>query len=159
LLVQRLIFLFAVVGHAGDVVHRLMQGAAQGHVHFLKAAADRQQRYAAFDGGAYEGQRGGVARRVLRQRWIEHGFAIQTGIHIGRRAGEHDAVGDGQQRFKIGGSTERRDDQWRAARTFTDGGHVLELRRVIRMCANVVDARGNQNDRATHGRFLRLGFN
>ena len=46
----------AVIGVAGGFVDFLMQSAAEGHVEFLKAAADREQRQFAFDRCADEGQ-------------------------------------------------------------------------------------------------------
>ena len=56
----------AMVAPAFDLVHQLMQRAAQRHVDFLQAAADREQRHAAIDRMADQRQRGGVARRIVR---------------------------------------------------------------------------------------------
>ena len=49
---------------AGQLVHMLVQRAAQRHVQLLDAAADAQQRQAARDGAADQRQGGGIAGRV-----------------------------------------------------------------------------------------------
>ena len=65
-----------MVGEARDLVHRLVQRAAEGDVGFLEAAADREQRHAARERLGDDRQDPGVARRVERQRFIEHVLVV-----------------------------------------------------------------------------------
>ena len=57
----------AMIAPALDLVHELVQRAAQRHVDLLQAAADREQRHAAVDRMADQRQGGGVARRIVRR--------------------------------------------------------------------------------------------
>jgi len=76
-----------MVDPAGHVLHLLVQRAAQGHIQFLDAAADRQHRQAARHRRADQRQRGVVAPRVVpvgRQR-LRHAIAVRLDIAAAAR--------------------------------------------------------------------------
>ena len=82
----------AMIAPALDLVHELMQRAAQRHVDFLQAAADREQRHAAVDRMADQRQGGGVARRIVRRARPALLALIVVRLDIGRAAGQQHAV-------------------------------------------------------------------
>ena len=63
-----------MIAPAVDLVHELVQRAAQRHVDFLQAAADREQRHAAIDRVPDQRQGGGVARGIVGR--ARRGFAL-----------------------------------------------------------------------------------
>jgi hypothetical protein len=75
-----------------DLVHELMQRAAQRHIDFLQATADREQRHAAIDRMADQRQGGGIARRIVRGARPAVLALIMMRLDIGRTAGQQDAV-------------------------------------------------------------------
>ena len=81
-----------VVHAAGQFADFRMQRAAEGDVHLLQAAADAEQRHAARDAGFRQRQRQLVALDVVG---LVPGIRLgaEAGrMHIGARAGQHDAV-------------------------------------------------------------------
>jgi DNA polymerase I len=92
----------AVIDAAGQVADFRMQGAAEGDVHLLKAAADAEQRHAARDAGLDQSQRQRVAGMVVRLAARMRFMPEQARMHIGARAGEQDAVDRIKERADIG---------------------------------------------------------
>ena len=82
----------AMIAAAFDLVHELVQRAAQRHVDLLQAAADREQRHAAIDRMADQRQGGGVARRIVRRARPALLAVIVVRLDIGRAAGQQHAV-------------------------------------------------------------------
>ena len=75
---------FAVVLHARNFLHLLVQAAAQSDIDFLKAAANTQHRHTLGNAGANQWQGEGVALRVQRQFGAQHLLLEMAGMHIGR---------------------------------------------------------------------------
>ena len=98
----------AVIHHAGHLVYTLVQTAAHGHVDFLVAPADAQQRHALLHAGLDERQREVVALGVEGQAGVGHGFGKVAGVDVGGRAGQHHAIDQWQQRRNLGGLHQRK---------------------------------------------------
>src|SRR3990167_2158535 len=79
---ERLIGLLAVIEHAGDLMHLLQQGAAEGHVDLLKAATDAEHRDAGGDGLADQWQGGAIALGIVRRPGLAGRAAIMMGLDI-----------------------------------------------------------------------------
>ena len=98
-----------VVDPVRQVLQPLVQRAAQRHVQFLEAAADRQHRHAARHRGADQRQGGAVARHVLPGALGVRRAVIVAGMHVGAAAGEHDPVQPLEQGLDIRGRPVGRD--------------------------------------------------
>ena len=83
-------------------MHALRKRSAQGHVDFLKTAADAEQWHAAGPAGPHQRQRKGVALQIERQARLAHFLAEMGGMHIRRRAGEQHTIDQRQQRRDLG---------------------------------------------------------
>ena len=132
-----------------------MQRAAERDVHLLQPPADPEQRHAAFHTSLRHRQRDVVARNVVR---FVAGMrlGIEAGrMHIGARAGQHNAVDDIQQRADIGDPGRRREHQrqricnlrHRAKIAFPDHLHREPVFDAMRV-----------SDHAHHRFFHRLGL-
>jgi hypothetical protein len=86
-----------------DLLHRLMQAAAERDIDLLGAATDAEQRQAALQRLRYQRQRAPVARRIERQLRVMHVLAETARMHVRRRAGQQHAVGELQQRRHVVG--------------------------------------------------------
>ena len=150
LALQRIEHVFTVVLHARHRMHGLVQAAAQGHVHFLEAAADGEQGQLARQRGADQGQGGGVARRVLRQVGVENCFAIQASVDVRGGTGQHDAIGNLQRRVQVGVRAQRGQQQRHAAGAAQHGVQVFVLRHVPNVAAKLALAGGDENDGTAH---------
>src|SRR3990167_772487 len=82
--IERFIGLLTVIEHAGDLVHLLVQGAAEGHIDFLKAATDAEHRDACRDGLADQGQGGAIAFGIVCSTGRAGRAAIMMGLDIRR---------------------------------------------------------------------------
>ena len=91
----------AVVAPARQLVHMLVQAAAQRHVELLDAAADGQERHAAGNRAADQRQRGGVAVGVGEVALPRRRAAIESGIDVRRASGDEDAIQPVQQRLMV----------------------------------------------------------
>jgi hypothetical protein len=100
---------FAVLQPRHAVVHApwnladfRMQGAAEGDVHLLQAAADAEHRHAPGDAGLGELERDAVAPLVIRlMLGIGVGVEVRR-VHVGAGTGQEHAVDHVQQRPDIG---------------------------------------------------------
>ena len=92
----------AVVHAAGDLADFGMQRAAEGDVHLLQAAADAEDRHAAGDAGLRQRQRDVVAMDVVGLVPLMRLGLEARRMHIGPRAGQHDAIDDVEQRADVG---------------------------------------------------------
>ena len=98
-----------VVDPVRQVLQPLVQRAAQRHVQFLEAAADRQHRHAARHRRTDQRQGGAVARHVLPGAFGVRRAVIVAGMHVGAAAGEYDAVQPFEQGLDVGGRPVGRD--------------------------------------------------
>ena len=89
-----------MIAAAFDLVHELVQRATQRHVDLLQAAADREQRHAAVEAMADQGERGGVARRIVCGTFPALLAAVVMRLDIGRAAGQQHAVKRVEQAIK-----------------------------------------------------------
>ena len=82
----------AMVHPLGDLVHLLVQRAAERHVQLLDAAADRQHRHAARERLGDQPQRGGVAFQVVVLGREAVAAVVVRGMHVARAAGQQQTV-------------------------------------------------------------------
>ena len=90
-----------------DLVHLLVQRAAEGDVQFLDATADRQHRHPPRDRRADQRQRGGVAGGVVQFGRLARAASVMIRVDVARAAGHQQpikAVKHGELRL-----TQRRD--------------------------------------------------
>ena len=136
----------AMVATAFDLVHELVQRAAQRHVDLLQAAADREQGDAAVEAMADQGERGGVARWIVRGAFPALLATVVMRLDIGRAAGQQHAVQRIEQavkRFdgrlfvapKLGAN--RRDQDGQGADGMDGCPHILVANRVVPATAAV----------------------
>ena len=117
---------------AGQLADFVMERAAEGDGHLLKAAAQAEHRHATLDGSFDQGERQGVAAFVvgLMARVRLH---VETGwMHIGAPAGEQHAVNRRQQRADVGDLGHAREHQRQRAGHLGDRAEVAfacDLRR------------------------------
>ena len=81
-----------MVQHPRQLLDVLVQGPAERDVHFLEAAAYREQRHPAFEAEAHERQRGLVAMGVVQGAGTAGRDVVVAGQHVGGAAGEQEAV-------------------------------------------------------------------
>jgi len=101
----------AVVHVSGHRVHCLVQAAAQSHIDLLKTATDAQQGHSLLDASAHQGQGQRIALRVQRQAGIAYRLVKVRGVHIGRRARQHDPIHQRQQLRHLGRIGQREHDR------------------------------------------------
>ncbi len=89
---DRLCLVFSVFDISTHLVQPLVQGAAKGDVHFLKAAADAEYRHALVDGLANQRQGGSVTLGVMLGALGAGWALIVMGLDVGGRTGKQDAV-------------------------------------------------------------------
>ena len=89
---DRLIAWLAVVHHAGNLLHLLVQGAAKRHVHFLEAAADAEHRDACRHCITNQRQGSLVTMGIMGRTGLTGRAAIVMRFDIRRRASEQQAV-------------------------------------------------------------------
>jgi len=73
-------------------MHLLVQAAAEGHVHFLEAAADAEHRHAGGNRRTQQGQGGGIALRVVGGARLAGSALVMEGFDIGWRAGKQQPI-------------------------------------------------------------------
>ncbi|OEC47416.1 hypothetical protein A7D27_00370 [Pseudomonas sp. 1D4] len=89
---ERLVFRLTVVHEALDLMHLLVQRAAEGHVHFLEAPADAQHRHATLDCSTQQRQGDGIAFGVMEGAGRTGRTGIKMRFYVGRRTGEQESV-------------------------------------------------------------------
>ena len=129
--------LVLVVAHRRAVVERAFalldlggERAAERHVQLLDAAADGEQRHAVLDRLADQRQRGRVAVGIVGAVGLAGVAAIERGMHVRLRAGDHDAVDRGEQLVEIEPVAEGRHQQRKHAGAGDRGLEIL-LRRGV----------------------------
>ena len=144
-----------VVHAAGYFADFRMQRTAEGDVHFLQAAADAEQRHAAGDASFRQRQRHVVAMHVIGLM-LGVRFGLETGrMHIGARAGQHDAVDGIQERTDVGNFRRAGKHQRQRAR---DLGHRAKIPFTDHLCREAIfDAMG-VSDHADYGPSHRSTF-
>ena len=75
--IERCRLVFPVIEAAGDFFQMLVKGAAECHIHFLKAAAHGKERFAQIDDLANERDAGCVPARVLQHVFTGRRTAIK----------------------------------------------------------------------------------
>ena len=143
----------AVVGQAGGGVDGLEQGAAEGDVDLLEAAADAEDGQAGGHGLAYEGQGHGVARGIGQGGGVLLGGAVEGGGDVAGGTGEHQAVQRGQELCEVlrGGAGELGgDDEGERVGALGEGGEVFVLDGVGGVLGRGVDV-GDHADDGFHG--------
>jgi hypothetical protein len=148
----------AMVTAAFDLVHQLVQRAAQRHVDLLRAAADREQGHASLERMADQGKRGGVARRIVRCALPALLAAIVVRLDVGRAAGQQHAVQrieepverfDGRSFVAPQRGAYRRDQDGQAADSLDGRADVLVANRVMPAAAAVfLEAGRDPHERA-----------
>ena len=140
---ERLVGRLAVVHEGSDLVHLLVQAAAESHVHFLETAADAEDRNAGVDGGADQRQRGGVAVGVVEGAGLARRSTIMTGLDVRRRASEEQAVDAVQQGCLVDRLAQRRNDQRETASAVDDGTQIFVAGNVVGMKTDLLGAGGD----------------
>ena len=84
-----------------DMLQLRMQCSAIGDIDLLAAAANREQRDAAFYCIAEKIKGGGIAQRVMRRNAVPFAASVSMRFDVGRTAGQHDTVQCVQQRLSI----------------------------------------------------------
>ncbi|MNN31096.1 hypothetical protein D3C81_1447670 [compost metagenome] len=102
-----------------------MQAATEGHVHFLEAAADAEQRQPGIHRGADQRQGQVVAGRIVRSARGAVRPLVVLRLDVGRRAGEQQAVEALEQVRNVDQLGRGRDDQRQAAGANGYGAQVL----------------------------------
>ena len=115
-----------VVVLAVELVHVLVQRAAEGDVELLEAAADGEDRHALVEAGADEGQYGRVAGPVVRGVRPARAAAIAMRLDIGEATRQKEAVeAAGEIRHIHPLSAQGGDDHGQAAGAFDHGQQVF----------------------------------
>jgi glutamine synthetase len=114
----------AMVPPARQLVHMLVQRAAQRHVELLQPAADREQRRAFSYGAADQRQRGGVPVGIGKVALPRRRAAIECRIDIGQAAGDEDSVQPAEKRFRVETGAQGRDQDRDRLRT---GNHRIDI--------------------------------
>ncbi len=109
--IQRILGTLAMILIGAGFVHFLVQGAAKGHVHLLKAPADAEHRNAGLDRRADQRQGEAVAKRIMMSARFARWPTIVMWLDVGRRAGEQQAVEVFQQGRGIDQLVQCRDHQ------------------------------------------------
>jgi hypothetical protein len=94
LFIERAIRPHAVVHAPGQFTNFRMQCAAHGHVEFLKAPANAQNRLPGFDAGADQGKRHAIPAPVECAMGFRGLVAVFLRMHIGPPAGKQKPVTD-----------------------------------------------------------------
>ena len=147
----------AMIAPTIDLVHELVQRAAQRHVDLLQAATDREQRHAAIDRVPDQRQGGGVAGGIVGRAGPAF-LAVMMRLDIGRAAGQQHAVERVEQpveRVGHGGviaqfRAEGRDQDRQGADGADRGLDVLFAHRVMPAAAPVLLETGGNADERPH---------
>src|SRR5580704_11025176 len=87
----------AVIVVARDLVHLLMQGSAKGHVHFLEAPAEAQDRHSCLYGLTNQRERRRVTRGIVQGAWLARRAVVVVGLDVRKATRKKDAVQTLQQ--------------------------------------------------------------
>ena len=120
----------AMVGAARQLVHVLVQRAAERDVQLLKAAADGEQRHREIERAPDQWQGRGIAGGVQRAVRPRRRPAVVAWLDVRGAAGDHEAVELGENGVGIEPRAQRRDQEWQAAGAVDDavdvlGGHLM----------------------------------
>jgi hypothetical protein len=138
----------AVIEEARHLVQLLVQSAAESDVHLLKAAADPEHRHARVDRVTDQGQRRGIARRVVQRPGGARRTVVMMWLDVRRAAGKEQSVEPLDQLLKPELLGERGDQQRRRARRIDHRAGVLLPDHVERVTADHAPVGGNTNERA-----------
>ena len=128
----------AVVHQPRYCLHRLVQGAAEGHVELLEAATDAEQRQAEIEGGGNPGQGGGIPIPVVAGILRGPLGAVAPRRHVGVAAGEQQPIEVGRQVAGHGILPDRQDHRRQAV--LAQRGQVLVGDHVGRMALHLATA-------------------
>jgi hypothetical protein len=127
------ILVLAVIGQASLGLHSLVQRAAKGHVQFLEAAADGEQRQPRGDGRRDQRERRPVAVRVVQRAGRACGRAVAGRLDVRRTPRQQQAIDGGQHIGHVQAVGQHRDAHRQRARAVRHGGEVLLALHVERM--------------------------
>ena len=122
----------------------------QRDIHLLDAAADRQQRHAALDRLADQGQGGCVAIGIVGAVGFAGVAAIERRMHIRLRAGHHDAVDRGQEFIEVEPIAEGRHQDRKDARAGNGGFQILPGSGVPGVVVELADIGRDGDERLVH---------
>src|SRR5262249_27232309 len=83
---------FAVVHFAFDVMDLLMEGPAEGDVHFLESAADAQYGHTRGDSLADQRQRGRIPGRIVQGSRVARRSGVVMRLYVRGASGEYQAI-------------------------------------------------------------------
>ena len=136
LLVERLLWILAMIEVSGHVLQLLPQRAAEGDVDLLESAADAKHRYAGRNRARDQRQRGVVAVRIMQRAALAGLAAVMARLDIRRAAHEQQAIKSIEQLLQTEFTPDRRHDQRQAAGHVQHRSQVLLAGKVVRLLTN-----------------------
>ena len=147
---ERHLPVFPVVEKARDLVHRRVQAAAPGHVHFLQAAADGEHRHAGLHGRWQELEYRAIPVCVLPGIVRRRRAAVSLGLNVRRAASQQQAIQPVQDVRYRELPTHRRQHDREGAGAVDDGVQVAVAGqlRPVRMVGQAAAVRRHTDQRA-----------
>jgi hypothetical protein len=134
-----------------------VQAAAQGHVHFLQAAADRQHRHFHLDRQRHDAQRRGIAGGIVQVAGVAGFAAVVMGFDVAVGAGEQQAVQVFQHRAQVQRRGQRGDQHRQAACPVHHRAYVFFAHRLEGVMPDLFAIRGQTDQRDSTHRRLTWG--
>ena len=155
--VHRRAGVFTVIIHARYFVDLLVDIAAEGHVDFLHATADRKQRQATGQRRANQWNIKQITVFILTLGWGQVFLAVEGRIDIAARTGQVHAIDHRQVLVDVVGTAATGRQQRHTARQFDQGGYVFVRHDLIGMPFALLCAHGHQDNRFTRaGALFRI---
>ena len=148
---HRVLGVFAMVVEARLGIHLLVDVAAQGHVDFLHAAADAEDRQATGDGGLDQRQVEQVAVAILTLLRGEVLLAVEGRVDVRTGTGQVHAVGHVQVLLEVVGTTAGGHQHGYAAGDLHQRRDVFVGHYLVVVALALLGAHGHQHDGFTLG--------
>jgi len=153
---QRQGFVFAVIGVAGHLMDALPQRTAEGDIHFLKSAANRQQRYAGGDGSGDQRKRRSITSWVMQCSRQARRSSIVLWLNIRRTSRQQQPIAGIEHRSQILFAPEGGNEDRNRVRALRDGFDVLLANQMEMVLSNETAIGRNSYERlAKHVEYFK----